>query len=100
MDRNSRREGVFIAKKDFDIIYEGVFMRSVTSFESFIEELFIGLLYNKYDLNARHTAQNVIFNSRKQALQNILNGKKYLDLLPHDNLKKYSSIFQCKKSLQ
>lgn len=91
LKRNS--SNVFIAKKDFDIFYEGTFLRSVTSFEAFVEELFIGLLYDKYELPANHQVQKIKFESRKLVLNYLLNGKKYLDLLPYDSLVRNMKVF-------
>ena len=84
---------IFLAKRDLDSFYEGMFLKSVTLFESFIEELFIGLLYDKYRLKSRKKVQKQIFSSRKLVLNYLLNGKNYLDLLPFEKLKKTTNIF-------
>lgn len=42
-----------IFRRDLEHVYEGIFLKAVTSFESFLENLFIGLLYEKYKLSSR-----------------------------------------------
>jgi len=90
-----RESDVYLAKRDVDTFYEGIFLKTVTSFESFVEELFIGLLYKKYDLPTRKKIQKIAFEDRKTVLNFLLlNGqKKYLDLLPFEKLKKNYKVF-------
>lgn len=93
LERISNHSLVYLANRDLDSFYEGIFLKSITLFESFIEELFIGLLYDKYKFNTRKKVQKLIFPSKKIALNYLMNNKKYLDLLPYDRLKQNSTIF-------
>lgn len=85
-------EKVYLANKDLDVFYEGMFLKSVTLFEAYIEELFIGLLYDKYKLNSAKKVQKIVFPNRKLAINYLRNGKSYLDLLPYDKLAKTAKI--------
>jgi hypothetical protein len=84
---------VFLAKKDLDSLYDGIFLKSVTMFEAFLEEFFIGLLYDKYNLKTRKKVQKIIFPSKKLTLNYLMGNKNYLDLLPYEKLSQHSKIF-------
>ena len=93
LERISFQPNVYLADKDLDSFYEGIFLKSITLFESFIEEFFIGLLYDKYKLNTRKKVQKIIFPNKQIVLNYLMNNKPYLDLLPFDRLKNNASIF-------
>jgi hypothetical protein len=82
-----------IFTKDIEHFYEGMFLKVITSFESFIEELFIGLLHEKYKLPSRKKVAKTLFNDKDIAKEIILHGQKYVDWLPYDKLEKRASIF-------
>ncbi|QYJ68794.1 hypothetical protein [Flavobacterium litorale] len=84
---------VYIADKDLNLFYDGMFLKSVTLFESFVEEFFIGLLYDKYKLTTRKKIQKQIFKDRKLVLNYLLNGKPFLDLLPLYKLERNTKVF-------
>ncbi len=70
-----------IKKTDIETLYEALFLRSVTSFESFLENLFISIMLGK-----EPTAKGVsLMKARsKPALHGILlQGDRYLDWLPY-----------------
>jgi hypothetical protein len=92
IERIDDGEKVYLANKDLDIFYEGMFLKSVTLFEAYIEELFIGLLYDKYKLDTTKKVQKILFPNRKLAVNYLRNGKSYLDLLPYDKLAKTAKI--------
>ena len=93
IERANNTSNVYIADKDLNLFYDGMFLKSVTLFESFVEEFFIGLLYNKYNLSTRKKVQKHTFPNRKLVLNYILNGKLFLDLLPLYKLEKNSKVF-------
>lgn len=84
---------VSIPKKDLIVLYDGLFLKLITQFESFVEELFIGLLYDKHTLSTRKKVQKVIFPDRKTTLNYLYYGKKYVDLMPHDKLLNAARVF-------
>lgn len=93
IEKISSAGSVYLPNKDIDIFYEGIFLKSVTLFESFVEEFFVGLLYDRYKLNTRKKVQKTIFTERNLALNYLLNGKSYIDLLPFDKLAKITQTF-------
>lgn len=84
---------VFMAKRDLETLYDGLFLKTVTLFEAFVEEMFIGLLYNKHQLTTRKIIQKVVFPDRKTTLNYLYYGKRYIDLMPHDKLIEKASVF-------
>lgn len=84
---------IFIAKRDIEVMYEGLFLKSITIFESFIEELFIGLLYNNYELKTRKKIQKHTFPNRELVLNFIKHKNKFIELMPYNKLKESSKIF-------
>jgi hypothetical protein len=93
LDRISMKDNVYMAGRDFDVVYEGVFLRSITLFEGFLEDLFIGLLYDKHQLPCSHKVQKIVFPTKKMALEYLNNGKPFLKLLPINILEKQSKVF-------
>lgn len=85
-------EGV-IFRKDIEHVYEGMFLKAVTSFESYLEEIFMGILHNKYALPTRRKLNKVQFNSKKIASDIVLNGQSYVDWLPFEKLEKRAKIY-------
>ena len=84
---------VYIANRDIDVFYEGMFLKVVTTFEAFVEELFVGLLYNKYSLPTRKKVQKVVFDNKKMAINYLLFNNKYLNLLPYQKLSENHKVF-------
>lgn len=70
-----------------------MFLKSVTIFESFIEELFIGLLYDSYTLNSQKKVQKHTFPNRKLVINYIKHKSSYIELMPYEKLKAASKIF-------
>lgn len=82
-----------IYRNDIEHVYEGIFLKAVTSFESFIENLFIGILYKKYKFSSRRRLARVYFDSKQITTDIILNGNAYVDWLPFEKLEKRSKVF-------
>ncbi|MCL5127134.1 hypothetical protein [Algibacter sp. L4_22] len=93
MEKANASNNAYILDKDLNLFYDGMFLKSVTLFESFVEEFFIGLLYDKYQLSTKKKIQKHIFKDRKLVLNFILNGKPFLDLLPLHKLEKNTKVF-------
>jgi hypothetical protein len=81
-----------VARSHANLFYEGVFLRSVTSFEGFVEDLFIGLA------SGRHSAHYSVvpratFSSHSIAREIIFAGKSYVDWLPYFHTEKRAETF-------
>ncbi len=82
-----------IYTKDIEHVYEGIFLKAVTSFESYIENLFLGILYNQYKLPGKKKHTRVTFSSRQVTRDIVFGGQNYTDWMPFDKLKKKADIF-------
>ena len=81
-----------VTRHDVNLFYEGIFLKTITSFESFLEELFIGLLTGGIEpgRNVRLRAQ---FKSSVIARDITFGGRAYVDWLPYDHTEKRANAF-------
>lgn len=93
INKIAKNQYAFIARRDLQIMYDGLFLKSVTIFESFIEELFIGLLYDNYELKTRKKVQKHTFPSRKLVMNFLKHKNNYIELMPYSKLRDSSKIF-------
>jgi len=81
-----------VKRHDVSLFYEGIFLRTVTSFESLMEELFVGLLSG--GIVPRHNVRpRVTFRSAAIARDVMLGGKAYVDWLPYRHTENRASAF-------
>lgn len=71
-----------VTRRDIEQVYQGLFLESVAVFESFIEELFLGLLTGQVSPYSSKTIPKVRFTSRTTAMPIVFAGKFY-DWLPY-----------------
>jgi len=81
-----------VTRHDVSLFYEGIFLRTVTSFESLIEELFLGLLTGGI-IPGRKIHPRVTFRSVSIARSVMLGGKPYVDWLPYHHTQKRANAF-------
>lgn len=74
-----------ITRTDHERLYEALFLRGFTSFEAFIEELFVGLMLTDAGVRSTQTNVNprVVVRTHAVARQLINNGRPYVDWLPY-----------------
>jgi hypothetical protein len=84
-----RMEGLFLAgkisKRDLDAVYESLFLRAVTSFEGFLEDLFMAILERRARYSSQREVSVRIKVTSKEALSDILRqgyDRDYLNWLP------------------
>lgn len=82
-----------IVRRDIEIIYSGLFLDAVTSFEGFIEDLFLKLLVDdsihpSSSVKAKFNFKNIT-NSRTV----VYSGKNYIKWFPYDLTIKRAKIF-------
>ncbi|HLP49731.1 MAG TPA: hypothetical protein VK154_02545 [Chitinophagales bacterium] len=82
-----------IVKRDIELVYSGLFLDAVTSFERFIESLFVQLLCNKATHQSRKIKGTLTFTSEKQCRTIINAGEKYVDWLPIEKTLNRANIF-------
>ena|SRR3989344_8775174 len=81
-----------IIRRDIEQVYQGLFLESVAAFESFVEELFLGLLTGQVSPHSAQTSPKVIFTSRSIAMPIVFAGNFY-DWLPYNRTSKKAKHF-------
>ena len=81
-----------VTRHDVNLFYEGIFLKTITSFESLLEELFIGLLTGGIEpgRNVRPRAQ---FKSHVVARDITFGGRAYVDWLPYRHTENRAKAF-------
>lgn len=92
----SKNEALFngghLAIRDISQLYRGLFLDGYISFESFLEEIFIGLLQK--DKNIGHAANPILpVNSAQKAQWLLFSRNKYLDWIPYSKTEEMSKIY-------
>lgn len=84
-----------IAKRDLLVAYEGLFLGLMTSFEQFLEELFIKILLKKASYPKRRVLPRVHLSSARIARDVLLSNRtrQYLDWLPYDHTEERARIY-------
>jgi len=82
----------YVTRHDIHLFYEGIFLRTVTSFEALMDDLFIGLLTGGIT-SRRHICPRVNFRSTVIARDVVLGGKAYIDWLPYHFTEKRALAF-------
>lgn len=84
-------QGILV-RRDVELVYEGLYLDCVTSFESSIEHLFIQLLIGRTAVQG--VAPRAVFKSSVVARDILLGGeKKYLDWLPYDKTERRAQSY-------
>jgi hypothetical protein len=74
-----------IVRRDIELIYMGLYLEAVCSFERFVEEIFIGLLVGRISHSSPDVVARVHFRSDIIAREVVLNGNRYVDWLPYEH---------------
>lgn len=73
-----------INQRDISAVYEALFLRSVTSFESFLEELFIDILMGKAAYDRKRVKPILSIRYRKDLIRILLQNERYMNWLPYN----------------
>ena len=84
--------GGHVARHDVNLFYEGILLRTVTSFETFMEELFVGLLTGGI-APGHNVLPRVTFRSAAVARDVLLGGRAYVDWLPYHHTANRANAF-------
>ena len=82
-----------IVRRDIEIIYAGLFLDVVTSFEGFIEDLFLKLLVDDSIHPSRSVKAKFNFNNITNSRTVVCSGKNYINWFPYDLTIKRAKIF-------
>lgn len=73
-----------LVKRDLELIYAGLYLEAISSFESFIEDLFIRLLAGKTMHPSRLVVPKITFNSTVTCRNIVYGGRSYVDWFPYE----------------
>lgn len=81
-----------VTRHDVALFYEGIFLRTVTTFEGLMEDLFVGLLAGSIRPGG-NVLPRVTFRSHAVARAVMLGGRAYVDWLPYQYTEKRAEAF-------
>jgi hypothetical protein len=81
-----------VTRHDVSLFYEGIFLRTVTTFEGLMEDLFVGLLAGGITPGPK-VHPRVTFQSHSVARDVMLGGRAYVDWLPYHFTDKRADAF-------
>lgn len=73
-----------VVNRDVNFVYSGLYLELVTSFERYIEDLFVGILSNSLTHPSRLVHPRINFNSAKVCRDIIIGDRSFVDWLPYD----------------
>ena len=79
--------------RDINQVYIGLYLEAITSFERFIENLFIGLLSGTHTVNTRTVVPLIAFRNRRAVGPIVFRERSYLDWLPYDRTEERARQF-------
>jgi hypothetical protein len=82
-----------ISQRDLHSVYEALFLRGVTSFEVFLEELFVSILEGRTTYRRDRVSVLIAASSSAALREILLQGGKYMDWLPYDRTEKRAKLY-------
>jgi hypothetical protein len=82
-----------ITKNDLNSVYEALFLRAVTSFESFLEELFLAILEGRVRYKRGMVKLRMSVKSPDALMDILLQGEKYMSWLPFRHTEDRARIY-------
>jgi hypothetical protein len=82
-----------IRKVDLDSVYEALFLRAVTTFEAFLEDLFLAILVGRAQYNGQRVRILMSASSRGALMQILLQGSTYMSWLPFEHTEKRAKLY-------
>ncbi len=84
-----------IVRRDINIIYSGLYMDAITSFERFIENLFHSLLSHKVVHQSKRVKPKIKFESEELSITILKGERSYIDWFPYDiTMKRAKACFK------
>lgn len=82
-----------LVRRDIEQVYAGLYLDAITSFEHFIEHLFIGLIVQSIIPASLKIIPRITFKSYGVACDVVFGGKNYVDWLPYTYTEKRAKVF-------
>ena len=82
-----------LVRRDLEVIYAGLYLEAIASFEDFIEELFIRLLAGIVTHPSRFVVPKITFKSTVTCRKRVYDGRPYVNWLPYDRTQRRAQEF-------
>ena len=85
-----------MSRRDAEQVYDALFINTMTAFETFLEDLFLGLLVDGQGLSSEKStfSRRVTIRSHKVAREIVIGpNRKYVDWLPYDQTEGRAKLF-------
>jgi hypothetical protein len=82
-----------VVRRDIEQVYEGLYIDAVGNFESFLEDIFIGLLVGSIKCSTKQIIVRTSFKCHAIAREVVYAGRKYVDWLPYYITEKRAKVF-------
>jgi hypothetical protein len=82
-----------LSRRDVEKVYEALYLRTITFFEGFVEELFFGLLTKRIHPSVKNVVARVDIKSDIVAQDIVFSGKPYLDWFPYKNTEELAKLY-------
>lgn len=82
-----------ISRRDLERVYEGLFMRSITTMEAFFEDLFHDVVLGRSGHSKARACPRADFRSKAVLRKFVLGGRDYVDWLPYHRVEERARVF-------
>lgn len=82
-----------LSNRDVNLIYSGLYIEAVTSFERFLEDLFICLISNQVIHLSKRVKVKTIFDSKNHAWYALHGERNFIDWFPYKHTSKRAKAF-------
>ena len=83
----------YLVRRDVELIYAGLYLDAITSFENFIEDLFIRLLLGTAIHPSRLVVPKIAFKSAVICRNIVYGGRSFVDWFPYERTQERAEIF-------
>ena len=83
----------YLVRRDIELVYAGLYLDAMTSFENFIEDLFIRLLVGTTTHPCRSVVPKIVFKSTVICRNVVYGGRPYVDWFPYKQTQDRAEMF-------
>ena len=83
----------YLVRRDLELVYAGLYLDAITSFENFIEDLFIRLLVGTAAHPSRFVVPKIVFKSPVTCRNIVYGGRSYVDWFPYEQTQRRAEMF-------
>lgn len=82
-----------LVRRDLELVYAGLYLDAITSFENFIEDLFVRLLVGTAIHSSRLVVPKITFKSPVTCRNIVYGGGSYVDWFPYNQTQRRARVF-------